>query len=163
MTVVKKTMNLLPKVETEKFRVENRARKLAPLCFSDDWVCKEETGNDFGRDMIVELTENGEATNYKLALQIKGRSKIKFISDNKIISFPLPVRTISYGLREKIPFLLFLYFAETKLMYYLHIQDYMKDVNDDWKENSTSFSVHIPISNVASPAKDEYMKQIAKK
>lgn len=155
-------MSGLPKIKIEEKRIENRARKLAPLCFTDDWIHKEETGDDFGRDMIMEYTENGYAVNEKISLQIKARTKLVYINNNEAISFPLAVRTIEYALRERIAFLLFLYDAEMNTMYYLNIQEYMSQKDENWRNNDYTYNVHIPLKNIACPEANEIMINYAK-
>ena len=141
-------MDKLPKVNTSDFRIENRARKLVPLCFNDDWIAKEETGRDFGRDLIMEYTEDGFATNKRISIQIKGRSHLQRIFNNKFVSFPLQIRTIAYSLNDLNPFFLFLYDSHYKTMYYIELKSYFSN-NKEWLNNKETFNIHIPIENIA--------------
>lgn len=136
----------LPKVKAAEFRIENRARKLVTLCFNDDWMPKEEIGRDFGRDLMMEYTEDGYATNKRISIQIKGRAKLKIFND-KIVSFPLHVRTISYALNELYPFFLFLNDLYDGKMYFIEIKSYFSN-NIEWRNNKETYNIHIPIENI---------------
>ena len=59
---------------------------------ADHWDYREETGNDYGRDCVIELSENNEWQNHKVEGQIKGTIAPKQV--NNEISFPMPVKTI---------------------------------------------------------------------
>ena len=143
-------MNIkLPKVKAAEFRIENRARKLVPLCFNDDWMPKEETGRDFGRDLMMEYTEDGYATNKRISIQIKGRTKLNKIFNDEIISFPLNVRTISYALNDLYPFFLFLYDGYDGKIYFIEIKSYFSN-NIEWQNNKETYNIHIPIENIAN-------------
>jgi hypothetical protein len=143
----------LPKVNVSEFRIENRAKKLVPLCFNDDWIAKEETGRDFGRDLMMEYTKDGYATNERISIQIKGRSKVNRISNDKLITFPLQVKTIAYALNDSYPFFLFLYDGENNTIYFIELQSYFFN-NQEWKRNKDTYNIHIPIDNIAKENKD---------
>ena len=65
---------------------------------SNYWDYREETGNDYGRDCTIELSENDEWCNHKVEGQIKGTGLIQIIENGKFVSFPMPVITIEYAL-----------------------------------------------------------------
>ena len=90
---------------------------------SKHWDYKEETGNDVGRDCILELAYNGTWNNDKIEGQIKGTENLKLLKNNDI-SFQLSTKTINYALASSNSFLLFLVDVNTENTYYLNIQDY---------------------------------------
>ena len=64
----------------------------------EHWDYREETGNDYGRDCVIELSENDCWNNNKIEGQIKGARSPEILKREKCFSFPLEVKTINYAL-----------------------------------------------------------------
>ncbi len=141
------------------------ARKLVHYRFSAErWEYREETGNDSGRDCIVELIENEQWGNKKIEGQIKGTRKPEKLAGREAYSFPLEVKTINYALGSPSPFVLFLVDVDQEIVYYLPLQDYFiahPELFERLEENSHTVNVHIPLDNVVSDQDDD-LRQIAK-
>ena len=112
---------------------------------ADHWDYREETGNDYGRDCVVELSENDEWLNHKVEGQIKGIASPKFVGDD--VSFPMPVKTIEYALGTSTSFILFVVDTTKNDVYYQCVQQYFIDHNELFdKLDQKSINIHIPIS-----------------
>ena len=93
---------------------------------SDNWIFRLETGNDEGRDCVIELVQNGECHNRKIEGQIKGRTIPKFVDKNKYIALSIDVKTVKYALGTSTAFVLFVadINPENEKVYYECVQDY---------------------------------------
>ena len=113
---------------------------------AEHWDYKEETGNDYGRDCIIELSENNEWRNHKIEGQIKGTSSPR-ITNNNEISFPVPVKTIEYALGSSIAFVLFVANTRSNDVYYQCIQQYFIEHRDRFERlEQKTINIHIPLS-----------------
>lgn len=112
---------------------------------ANHWDYREETGNDYGRDCTVELSENNEWKNHKIEGQIKGTaSPIRVGND---ISFPMPVKTIEYALGTSTSFILFVANTESNEVYYQCIQQYFIDHKELFdKLDQKTINIRIPVS-----------------
>lgn len=131
---------------------------------ADHWEYRQETGNDVGRDCVIELTENDEWTNQKIEGQIKGTKKPNLLAGKKVFSFPLEVKTINYALNTSNAFVLFYVDNVNEAVYYLPIQDYFiahKELFEKLKTVQKTLNVHIPIDNLLC-ADDFDLQEIAK-
>lgn len=129
---------------------------------SNHWDYREETGNDYGRDCVIELSENDEWRNHKIEGQIKATGAVKKIEGGAYISFPMPVKTIEYALGASTAFVLFVADTETNDVYFQCVQDYFIDNNHLFaKLEQGTINIRIPISqNLANG--DELLQQLAK-
>ena len=148
--------------DCEERRIGTKARIIAMNSFNvEHWELREQTGNDFGVDLIVELSEFDEWHNKKLECQIKGTKNITILKKG-VISFPFDIKTINYALSSSIPFLLLLVDITQKTTYFLPIQRYfIENPNLITKlSNNTSINVHInPNNNVLN--NDVYLTNLA--
>lgn len=114
---------------------------------------REEIKNDYGKDLFVEVFENGEATALEFRVQSKGHEHFVIRYKNQVIQ-PLKVSTLNYYDRLPLPILLVAFSSQHKQACYLWVKPYIRQVLDkeqpDWRERSgnSSISIHIPLSNV---------------
>lgn len=114
---------------------------------SEHWDYREETGNDYGRDCVIELSENDEWNNHKVEGQIKGTGSVKKIDDGAYISFPMPVRTIEYALGTPTAFVLFVADTKTNDVYYQCVQDYFIENKKLFERlEQGTINIRIPVS-----------------
>ena len=145
---------------------KNGTKALSILCYqldSNHWDFKQETGNDVGRDCIIELSEDDEWRNHKIEGQIKGRSSLDFIKNGTYISFPLEVKTINYAINSKNSFVLFLVDLKTEKIYFENVQDYILNNNLAKKlENQKTINISIDVNNCL-PNGDILLQEYAKR
>ena len=110
------------------------------------WSFKQETGNDFGRDCIIELSEQEEWRNHKIEGQIKG-TKSPIIVKNDFISFPMPVKTIEYALGASNAFILFVINIITEDIFFQCIQKYFIEHPElFYKLDQQTINIRIPVN-----------------
>ena len=85
---------------------------------TDHWDFKEETGNDVGRDSIIELSENDEWKNHKVECQIKGQKSPTLICGGTYVSYPMEIKTILYALGSPVAFVLFVVDITNEIVYF---------------------------------------------
>lgn len=112
-------------IDCEPRKTGSKARAIVHYKLNaEHWDYREETGNDYGRDCVIELSENDCWNNHKIEGQIKGTRSPEILKREKCFSFPLEVKTINYALNAPGAFVLFYVDVENELVYYLPIQDY---------------------------------------
>lgn len=134
--------------DDEKRKTGSRGRAIVHFQIdSEHWDYREETGNDYGRDCIIELSENDEWHNHKVEGQIKGTGSIKKIDDGSYISFPMPVRTIEYALGTSTAFVLFVADTKTNDVYFQCVQDYFIENKKLFEKlEQSTINIRIPVS-----------------
>lgn len=148
-------------------KIASRARQLVHSKINvEHWEFKEETGNDVGRDCILELSEDNQWRNHKVEGQIKGTTVPKYILEDKYISFSLEAKTLNYAINSNIPFILFVVDINKEIVYYQCIQDYYhenkREIDSKLGSGQESCSIRISIrSNLNFD--DSYLQTIAKK
>lgn len=132
--------------DDEKRKTGSRGRGIVHFKLdADHWDYREETGNDYGRDCVAELSENDEWLNHKVEGQIKGTASPKFVGDD--VSFPMPVKTIEYALGTSTSFILFVVDTTKNDVYYQCVQQYFIDHKELFdKLDQQTINIHIPIS-----------------
>lgn len=131
---------------------------------SEHWIYQEKTGNDVGRDCIIELSEDNHFSNNKIEGQIKGFIAAEPLKTASCFSFSMEVKTILYALAANSAFILFYVDVKNENVYYLPIQDYFIANNPEFNKLNTgqkTISVHIPLDNILSD--DDFdLQEIAK-
>jgi hypothetical protein len=130
---------------------------------TDHWEYKQETGNDVGRDCILELSENNQWRNHKVEGQIKGKAHPKELQGGEYISFPMEVKTINYAIQSPIAFVLFVVDTSNEIVYYQPIQEYLicnPDLIEKLSTKQQTINIRIPKSNTL-PQKDKELQTLA--
>lgn len=129
------------------------------------WQFRQITGADVGVDMEFELVEEDTFKNDKLVAQIKGRTVLNYM-ENGNISFAFDVKTINYAINSPYSFLLLLYEVTTDKLFFLCIQDYIKNdigIQERLRKNSSSLSIHINPEDIVSKNNNKELIKLAKK
>ena len=132
---------------------------------TNHWEYKEETGCDFGRDCIIELSENDEWRNHKIECQIKGKIKPTIIKNGEFISIPIELKTLNYAIGSPIAFVVFVVNVTNETVYYQSIQEYFignKQEQSKLDSDNNTLNIHIPVINVLS-SNDCELQKYAKK
>lgn len=114
---------------------------------------KEEIERDYGKDLYVEIFENGEATALGFWIQSKGHKDFVVRHGNKIIQ-ELKASTLNYYDRSPLPILLIVYSARLKQARYLWIKSYIHQVLDKerpkWRrlKGESKISIQVPFNNI---------------
>lgn len=149
--------------DDEKRKIGSRGRAIVHFQIdSEHWDYREETGNDYGRDCVIELSENDEWHNHKIEGQIKGTGAIKKIDGGMYISFPMPVRTIEYALGTATAFVLFVADTKTNEVYYQCVQDFFIENKKLFgKLEQSTINIRIPVSQKLT-AGDAELQELAR-
>ena len=127
-------------------RIGDRARQILHYQIDvNNWLFKEETGSDFGRDCILELSEDNQLRNHKIEGQIKGTRSPNFVLDGNFISFPLEVKTVNYAMSSPISFVLFVVDVLNEVVYFQCIQDYFNGNEMFFKKINSQKTINIRI------------------
>lgn len=114
-------------IDTESRRTDARACAIVHYAFdANHWQYRETTGADVGCDCELELSEGDKWLGNKLECQIKGTRHIDnyLLKSGDIISFPLEIKTINYGLGKSNAFVLLVVDVETETIYYRCLQNH---------------------------------------
>ena len=152
--------------DTEERKTETTARaQVIAHINTNHWDFHEETGRDFGRDFVLELSENNFFKNHKIESQIKGTKNPDFIFSDQYLSYPLSVKTINYAMNASSPFVLFVVDTQNEIVYWQSIRDYSNsesDFTEKRKKNKCSISIRIPVENILTKENDSKLCELAK-
>lgn len=154
-------------VNTETQRTDLRARAIVHYKINPShWLYREITGNDVGCDCEFELAEDGQWAGHKIECQVKGTRRLdKYIlKGGDMLSYPLEIKTINYGLRKSNAFLLLVVDVCNETIYYQCIHEYFRlhaDYIPILAGNQTTLNIRIPLSNALSDS-DETLQEYAK-
>lgn len=150
--------------DSEQRKVESKSCKILHYILdTDHWAYKQETGNDVGRDCILELSEDGQWKNHKIEGQIKGKQQPTEICGGKYISFPMGTKTINYALQSPIAFILFVVDTTNEIVYYQPIQDYFIEnphLSEKLLSEQQTINIRIPKENTL-PEQDIKLQKLA--
>lgn len=102
-------------IDCEPCKMGSKARAIVHYKLNaEHWDYREETGNDYGRDCVIELSENDYWNNHKIEGQIKGTRSPEILKREKCFSFPLEVKTINYAINAHVRLYFFMLMLKMK-------------------------------------------------
>lgn len=150
-------------MRTQTHIVDSKAVKAVMAELPHHWVVRELTERDYGIDLMVEIFAPGlkdgkgkdafDATGAVFHIQIKGTEEPLESVRSGTINYCIDKKSLSYVEKFSIPFFLFrVSVADPRMIYFLWIQRYIKDVMDRgtpmWREDKEdSITVRIPPEN----------------
>lgn len=156
-------MSRNPKDTLER-RTGSRARAIVHHAIdSNHWDYREETGNDYGRDCILELSEEECWNNRKVEGQIKGTKNPHFIFGGSFLSISIETKTIRYALGSSKAFILFYVDVDNEVVYCQPLQEYFLCHHELFERLDTqlSLAIRIPADNQL-PQYDEVLCNLAR-
>ena len=108
---------------------------------------------DKGCDLLVELIDDGKATNWRFPVQVKSILEPKVVGGGAFITYPFELSRLGYLLEYKpLVGLVIFYAVKEKKFYYEYVEQIyfrLKDQHpsDDWKDQEKA-NIHIPVENV---------------
>ena len=150
-------------IRSDSHEIDTLARRRLSIALPAAWEHRELTGRDYGIDMIVEVFDAGRPTGITLMVQIKGTTQ-DVLEKGSVISFDVPVKTLKYSEYFIAPVLLAICpVNKDDQFFYLWLQEYIKVVlnfdNPNWRQNTSSVRVHIPVEN-KMPGRENCLKFI---
>lgn len=106
------------------------------------WYVRQITGADVGVDAKIEYINAFEYRNECFDAQIKGTENLKVLNNGDITFNDLPVKTYSYAINSKIPFVLLLVDIKNDVIYFLRLKRNVTN-SKNYKKHKT-LTVHIP-------------------
>ncbi|MCW7548671.1 DUF4365 domain-containing protein [Photorhabdus sp. APURE] len=88
-------MGMLPQVYPTHQQETDSFRKIESIIPSEKFILRKESGGDYGVDCILEIIEDGFATNIRSHIQLKSRRNQLVDSDGNF-KYPVPIKTINY-------------------------------------------------------------------
>lgn len=107
-------MKGLPKVGITHLQEKNSIQQLGNLLPNNLFILRSEDGGDYGVDRIIEVIQDGNATNIRSHIQIKSTGKQTNKSGK--ITYPVPIKTLNYLLNSLNS--IFLVYSEKDVLFY---------------------------------------------
>lgn len=115
-----------------------------------EWICTP-VSTDYGLDMRVEIVEDEQVTGPEFSMQLRATDRPNISDDNVI--HRCKVSTAQYFLRRPEPVMYVLYDAQGQVAYWLWMQPYLRELNENcpgWRDQK-SVQVRIPCENRLTP------------
>lgn len=129
-------MSQLPKVHSTHTQEKNSYQALENILPKDLFIVREEVGGDYGVDRIIEVIQDGYASNLRSHIQVKS---IKNSFSNDVIKFPVPVKTINY-LRNSVASIFFVYSEANDCLYWQWANKIYDDISSNNKLENQTFT-----------------------
>lgn len=142
-------------------KIASRGTQIVHYVFdANRWIYREKTGNDYGIDAELEYSNNDLFKNEKFECQIKATQQVNYLKDEKIITYPFPVKTLNYAINSLIPFFFLLVDVKNEEVYFIQLKKEMLDGKD---ANQQTINLHIPICNNIREEENLIIDAICKK
>ena len=131
------------------------------------WEFRQETGEDRGRDCVLEYIDENNWHNHIIQGQVKGTKTPEsyLLKDGKHFSYKLEKKYINYALRSSNASVLFFCDLKNDVVYYLPIQDYFIKNPDKYvnllNAETETMKLHIPVSNIVRKNDDSELCRLA--
>lgn len=117
----------------------------------DTWVIREPTERDYGIDAVLELTQNHNQVSGKMAsIQLKSTKEITFNKSGYYKHSGINKTTTNYWLNSNLPSFLFFTNQINTNIYYLSIQQYVREYFSEYDSHKT-FAYRISPANIFTP------------
>lgn len=117
----------------------------------DTWIIREQTERDYGIDVVLELTQNDNQVSGKMtSIQLKSTKEITFNKSRYYKHSGINKKTTNYWLNSNLPTFLFFTDQVSTNIYYLSIQQYVREYFSEYDSNET-FAYRISLENIFNP------------
>lgn len=147
--------NIIYKHDVESKKRERRALSIVDYIFSKNgkWIYRQTISQDYGVDCSLEyIDEKNEIHGNYFMCQVKGRTKLDVMKNNKYISFPIEVSTYNMAINNKTLFLFLLVDLTKECIYFIVLNNYGHK-----SFNKANINIHIPIENCLPEAEDKLL------
>ena len=150
--------NILYKQDIESKKSERKALSIVDYKFSKNgkWIYRQTASQDYGIDCSLEyIDEKNEIHGDYFMCQVKGRTKLNVMKNNKFISFPIEVTTYNMAINNKTSFLFLLVDLTKEFIYFIVFNNYgHKSYNKEY------VNIHIPIENCFPEAEHKLLSYL---
>ena len=132
--------------------LERESRRYVEYKLPSRWRCQP-VQDECGKDLLVEINEEGSATGLEFRVQVKGHERLRIVYSDQIVQ-PLKVSTLNYFERLLLPVLVIVYSAQDEEAYYVWVKPYIQEVlgkkRPSWRESDgeSEITLHVPLKNV---------------
>ncbi|MFC3395061.1 tetratricopeptide repeat protein [Brenneria rubrifaciens] len=130
-------MGILPQVYPTHQQETDSFRKIESIIPSEMFILRKESGGDYGVDCIIEIIENGFATNIRSHIQLKSK-KNQVIDSDGYFKYSVPIKTINY-LSNALSSIFFIYSISENIVYWEWNSIILEKANQNKKFGAKSF------------------------
>ena len=152
-------MSRLPK-RTRAHVLEEESRQFVEQILPSKWVV-ESGQKDYGIDLVVEIVRGEYVTGAHFLMQLKATDELA-VRKNECIAKACKTSTLRYFLQRPELIVYIIYDAQSRVGYWIWIQDYIRNqlqLDPAWKTQKTA-TIRIPLENEFGP---EAVKEIAQR
>ncbi len=127
--------------------IEKQSLEILTQHLPSQWIVREMTERDYGIDLYVEVIgRDCLVTGDLIAIQVKGKSEIKFNSDENFSFYKIKKSTLAYWLSLPVPVFLVVVCVTTKRSFWCNVKE--KNRNGEFIEGkSNTFHTKINVEN----------------
>jgi len=130
-------MGKLPQVYSTHQQETNSFRKIESIIPSEKFILRKESGGDYGVDCILEIIENGFATNIRSHAQLKSKQN-QFLDSDGCFKYSVPIKTINY-LSNTLSSIFLIYSESEDVVYWEWNSAILEKINQSHKIGTKSF------------------------
>ncbi|MFC3157139.1 protein of unknown function [Chryseobacterium arachidis] len=104
--------------------IERQALEILTQQLPKEWIVREMTERDYGVDLYVEIIrEDKKVTGDLIAIQVKGKEKLKIDADGKFKFYTIKKSTLNYWLNLPVPVFFVVVCIESEQSYWCNVRD----------------------------------------
>jgi len=104
--------------------IERQAIEILTRQLPKEWIVREMTERDYGIDLYIEIiNEDKKVTGDLIAIQVKGKEKIEFSSDDTFTFYTIKNSTLNYWFNLPVPVFFVVVCIETQQSYWCNVRD----------------------------------------
>ena len=108
--------------------IEKRSLQILNSKLPAEWIIREVTERDYGIDLYVEIVrEDGYVTGDMVALQVKGKEKVKIDDSGDFTFYQINESTLNYWKGLPIPVYFFVVCLKTEVCYWSNVKEYLRN------------------------------------
>ncbi|WP_336219105.1 tetratricopeptide repeat protein [Citrobacter amalonaticus] len=130
-------MGNLPQVYPTHQQETDSFKKIESIIPSEKFILRKESGGDYGVDCILEIIENGFATNIRSHVQLKSK-KNQFLNSDGYFKYSVPIKTINY-LSNTLSSIFIIYSESEDVVYWEWNSVILEKINQSTKTGTKSF------------------------
>ncbi|EAS3200868.1 DUF4365 domain-containing protein, partial [Salmonella enterica] len=130
-------MGILPQVYSTHQQETDSFRKIESIIPSEKFILRKESGGDYGVDCILEIIEDGFATNIRSHIQLKSKQN-QFLDSDGYFKYSVPIKTINY-LSNTLSSIFLIYSESEDVVYWEWNSVILEKINQSTKTGTKSF------------------------
>lgn len=152
----------MPK-RTIQHKIESRSLNIFKSKMPDSWVIREMSERDYGLDLLIEFSDEDEEMSGEFcAVQLKGKSELKWTQKNTFNFTGIKKSTSQYWFKLNVPTVLIVVDVMTEDIYYKFVNDYIIKNYTAFSEKKI-FNYHLSKEDIFSDSvlfRNEFKKEL---